>query len=146
MKKQLEVNTKRVDQHTADQKLMAKQIARLTLAQMRLEQNYMNNSDTTSEVLEDLKEFRCSKSSKQCDQEAATKTNLPKQHVPKVFYPKFIGDNLVVWKDTCVDYFLLVDLDPKHWVRMAAVHFDGVASQWLQVYKRKCKNPSWLQL
>jgi hypothetical protein len=29
----------------------------------------------------------------------------------------------------CIDYFSLVDLDPKHWVRMASVHFTGPAEQ-----------------
>jgi hypothetical protein len=65
--------------------------------------------------------------------------------MPKVFCPKFNGENPVIWKDKCVDYFLLVDLAPQHWVRMAAVHFEGAASQWLQVYRKKVRNPSWVQ-
>lgn len=72
-------------------------------------------------------------------------TSLLKHHVPKVLCPKFNGENPVIWKDKGIDCFMLVDLEPKHWVRMAAVHFDGPAAQWLRVYRRKVPNPTWLQ-
>lgn len=65
--------------------------------------------------------------------------------MPKVFCLKFNGDNPMIWKDKCIDYFLLVDLEPKHWVRMAAVHVTGPAEQWLQVYRRRYRDPTWLQ-
>jgi hypothetical protein len=69
---------------------------------------------------------------------------LPKSHVSKILCPKFTGENLAIWKDKCIDYFLLVDLEPKHWVRMAVVHFEGAAAQWLQVYRKRVRNPTWL--
>jgi hypothetical protein len=100
-------------------------VTRLTLAQMRMEENFGTQSETSddaSDVSEDLKQFQAPKHFKYQDQEDTTKIILPKQHVPNVFYPKFNGDDPVVWKDKCVDYFLLMDLEPKHWVRMAAVH------------------------
>jgi hypothetical protein len=66
--------------------------------------------------------------------------------MPKVLCPKFNGENPVIWKDKCIDYFMLVDFKPKHWVRMAAIHFEGPAAQWLRVYRKKVPNPTWLQL
>jgi hypothetical protein len=28
---------------------------------------------------------------------------------------------------------------------MAAVHFEGAAAQWLQVYRKRVRNPTWLE-
>jgi hypothetical protein len=105
-----------------------------------------DESDSSSANSMDLKHFHKETKSKSKSKESDSQYHhLPKQHIPKVFYPKFNGDNPVIWKDKCVDYFLLVDLDQKHWVRMAAVHFEGPAAQWLQIYRRKVKNPTWIQ-
>jgi hypothetical protein len=123
-------------------------VAGLRLKQVREETDESDN-DTISEASTALKLFR----SKVGVHKAYTKeensrqqhSDLPRQHMAKVFCPKFNGENLVIWKDKCVDYFLLVDLAPQHWVRMAVVHFEGAASQWLQVYIKKVRNPSWVQ-
>lgn len=40
---------------------------------------------------------------------------------------------------------MLADVPPQFWVKTAPLHFDGVASQWLQVYKKKNNMDSWIQ-
>lgn len=36
-----------------------------------------------------------------------------------------------------MDYFELMDIPQHLWVKVAALHFDEPAAQWLQVYKKK---------
>ena len=56
--------------------------------------------------------------------------------------PRFNGDDPVVWKDKCLDYFKLFDVPEYTWVRVASLNFDEPATQWLQVYKKKNKSNS----
>jgi hypothetical protein len=106
-----------------------------------------SESDSVSEISSGLKLFHNAKSNKSKKKEDHnTQHTLPRQHMPKVLCPKFNGENPVIWKDKCIDYFMLVDFKPKHWVRTAAIHFEGPAAQWLRVYRKKVPNPTWLQL
>jgi hypothetical protein len=151
MKTQIEKNTQTMQQHTAEQQVMAKQIAeaglaRLTINQMRDTEDTESEVESQSAVSDVLMYFQKGEKGKSTAREDQTQHNhFPKHEMPKVLCPKFTRENPTIWKDKCVDYFLLVGLEPKHWVRMAAVHFDGPAAQWLQVYRRKNINPTWLQ-
>jgi hypothetical protein len=115
-------------------------VAQLTINQLRFEDGSASESDFVSEISSGLKLFHNEKSTK------SKKKEDHSTQLPKVFRPKFNGQNPVIWKDKCIDYFMLVYLEPKHWVRMAAIHFEGSAAQWLRVYRKKVPNPTWLQL
>jgi hypothetical protein len=122
LKQQLENTIKTVSDHTVEQQRMAKQmaetgraVAELTLNQMRDEEDTESDSDGVSEMSTELKHFhKVDKGKNRGNEAQEDQSKFPKHHMPKVFYPKFNGDNPVIWKDKCVDYFLLVDLDPKH--------------------------------
>jgi hypothetical protein len=80
-----------------------------------------------------MKYFHTKEPTKSKDNTHKPPVSLPKSHIPKVFCPKFTRENPAIWKDKFIDYFLLVDLEPRHWVRMVAAHFEGVVAQWLPV-------------
>ena len=65
--------------------------------------------------------------------------------MPKMSCPRFNGDNPVVWKDKCLDYFKLFDIPEHMWFTVASMNFDELAAQWLQVYKKQHKSTSWLK-
>jgi hypothetical protein len=154
MRKSVEGNSAAIEKQTQDHRFMAQQleqhgkaVARLTLNQMRFQED--SSSDTECSLEESVQQsfpptFQKKKKPHQ-HKEPQQHNPVSKYHMPKVFCPRFNGDNPVVWKDKCIDYFLLVNLPPEHWVQMAGLHFDDPAAQWLQVYKRHHKNPTWLQ-
>jgi hypothetical protein len=149
MKVQVEKTAQTVAQQTAEQQRLAHQMAetgravvKLTLEKVRAEEISPSDSVEESDGSSVLKHFPTSKHTKSKDNTQRSKASLPKSHIPKVFCPKFTGESPAIWKDKCINYFLLVDLDSQHWVRMAAVHFEVAATQWLQVYKKRVRNPS----
>jgi hypothetical protein len=52
--------------------------------------------------------------------------------LPKLHFPKFDGDNPKLWQSKCENYFDMYFVPHSVWVRVATMHFDGVAARWLQ--------------
>lgn len=63
--------------------------------------------------------------------------------MPKMSCPRFYGHNPAIWRDKCQDYFALVNLPPNMWATAAALHMDGNAEKWMQVYKKKQGITTW---
>jgi hypothetical protein len=61
--------------------------------------------------------------------EAATKHNL------KMSFPKFYGEQPEIWKDKCLDYFLLFNVHPSLWLVSPTLHMEGNAALWLKAYR-----------
>uniref|UniRef100_A0A0A8ZCB4 Retrotransposon gag domain-containing protein n=1 Tax=Arundo donax TaxID=35708 RepID=A0A0A8ZCB4_ARUDO len=66
--------------------------------------------------------------------------------LPKLHFPKFNGDNPKLWETHSENYFNIYDVDPPQWVKVATMHFEGVAACWLQSVERKLHNASWSEL
>ena len=70
---------------------------------------------------------------------------LPRSVLPKLQFPLFTGENPKIWRDKCVDYFRISNIEESMWVTAAALHFDKNAAKWLQVYKKTNPDPTWEQ-
>jgi len=144
MRAHLELNTQAIDLQTAEQKLMSRQVgeAGQAIAQLRMQQNRhqtLPSSDNDS-ITSD------GDSVHQSHRGEHTRSGpISRYHMPKMSSPRFNGENPIVWKDKCLNYFKLMNVPLEHWVSVASLHFDDPASQWLQVYKKKHKNASWLE-
>ncbi|WVZ50933.1 LOW QUALITY PROTEIN: hypothetical protein U9M48_002138 [Paspalum notatum var. saurae] len=57
--------------------------------------------------------------------------------LPKMTFPKFTGEHPKIWIDKCEDYFNIFNIQEKMWVTAAALHMEGNAAQWFQVYKAR---------
>ena len=136
MRAHLELNTQAIDQQTAEQKLMSRQVgeAGQAIAQLRMQQNRhqtLPSSDNDS-ITSD------GDSVHQSHRGEHTRSGpISRYHMPKMSCPRFNGENPIVWKDKCLNYFKLMNVPLEHWVSVASLHFDDPASQWLQVYKKK---------
>jgi hypothetical protein len=47
-------------------------------------------------------------------------------------FPQFDGDNPKLWQSRCEKYFDMYSTESSMWVRVASMHFDGLAPKWLQ--------------
>jgi hypothetical protein len=63
--------------------------------------------------------------------------NLFHQHLPKMSFPRFNGENPRIWKDKCLDYFHIFSLPEALWLPTATMFMYDNATRWLQVYKLK---------
>lgn len=63
--------------------------------------------------------------------------------LPKMHFPQFDGDNPKLWKTRCENYFDMYGVDESLWIKVATMHFSGVAARWLQAVERKLKGCSW---
>jgi hypothetical protein len=52
--------------------------------------------------------------------------------LPKMNFPQFDGDNPKLWQSRCEKYFDMYSTESSMWVRVASMHFDGLAPKWLQ--------------
>jgi hypothetical protein len=52
--------------------------------------------------------------------------------LPKINFPRFEGGNPMLWQSCCENYFDMYGVDFSVWVKMASMHFDGLAAHWLQ--------------
>jgi hypothetical protein len=50
-------------------------------------------------------------------------------------FPRFNGDQPRIWKDKCLDYFRLFNVNPSLWLISCTLHMDGNAALWLKAYK-----------
>jgi hypothetical protein len=69
--------------------------------------------------------------------------NLFQQHLPKMSFPRFNGENPRIWKDKCLNYFHIFNLPEALWLPTATMCVDDNAARWLQVYKLKQGLTDW---
>jgi hypothetical protein len=55
--------------------------------------------------------------------------------IPKMLFPKFYGEYPRIWKDHCMDYFIMFNVQPSLWLTAATMHLEGNAAHWYQAYK-----------
>jgi hypothetical protein len=57
------------------------------------------------------------------------------KHHLKMSFPRFNGEQPKIWKDKCLDYFLLFNVHPSLWLVSCTLHMDGNAALWLKAYR-----------
>jgi hypothetical protein len=58
-------------------------------------------------------------------------------------FPRFDGVDPTIWKEKCLDHFKLFAIDESIWATASALHFEGNAACWLQIYKIRNGLGSW---
>jgi hypothetical protein len=58
-------------------------------------------------------------------------------------FPRFDGENPRIWKDKCLDYFKLFNVNPSLWLVSATLHMDGDAALWLKAYRLRHEITTW---
>jgi hypothetical protein len=61
-------------------------------------------------------------------------------------FPRFDGENPRIWKDKCLDYFRLFNVNPALWLVSATLHMDGNAALWLKAYRLRHDITTWPML
>jgi hypothetical protein len=61
-------------------------------------------------------------------------------------FPRFDGENPKLWQSHYENYFEMYVVESCVWVRVATMHFDGVAARWLQPVNHHIKTVSWSKL
>jgi hypothetical protein len=51
--------------------------------------------------------------------------------LPKINFPRFEGDNPKLWQSRYESYLDMYGVDSSVWVKVASMHFDGLAARWL---------------
>jgi hypothetical protein len=65
------------------------------------------------------------------------------KHQLKMSFPRFDGENPRIWKDKCLDYFRLFNVNPSLWLVSATLHMDGNAALWLKAYRLRHEVNTW---
>jgi hypothetical protein len=52
--------------------------------------------------------------------------------LPKLNFPTLDGTNPKLWQTKCEKYFDMYETAELMWVKVATMHFEGVATRWLQ--------------
>jgi hypothetical protein len=66
--------------------------------------------------------------------------------LPKMNFLKFESENPSLWQSRCENYFDMYAIDPSVWVKVATMHFDGLAARWLQSVQRRVSSTNWNEL
>jgi hypothetical protein len=53
-------------------------------------------------------------------------------HMPKLNFPSFDGSSSKLWQSKCEKYLDMYNTKPHVWVKVSTMHFEGVATRWLQ--------------
>jgi hypothetical protein len=61
-------------------------------------------------------------------------------------FSKFENGNPKLWQSHCETYFEMYGVDPMVWVRVATMHFEGLAARWLQSINHHVRSASWKEL
>jgi hypothetical protein len=61
-------------------------------------------------------------------------------------FPRFNGDQPRIWKDKCLDYFCLFNVNPSMWLISCTLHMDGDAALWLKAYRLRHEISTWTEL
>jgi hypothetical protein len=73
-----------------------------------------------------------------------SRLNLGK--LPKMNFPIFDPDHPKLWQSCCETYFYMYGVDQSVWVRVASMHFEGPAAQWLQSMNHRIRSATWTEL
>jgi hypothetical protein len=61
-------------------------------------------------------------------------------------FPRFDGNMPRIWRDKCLDYFCLFNVNPSLWLISCTLHMDGNAALWLKVYRLRHEIATWTDL
>jgi hypothetical protein len=53
---------------------------------------------------------------------------------------------MTLWKSRCENYFEMYEVDANIWVKVATMHFEGVATRWLQSIEHRVRTATWTEL
>ncbi|WVZ73357.1 hypothetical protein U9M48_021672 [Paspalum notatum var. saurae] len=59
--------------------------------------------------------------------------------LPKLNFPQFDGENPKLWITRSENYFDMYGVEQSMWIRVASMHFEGVAARWLQSVQRELR-------
>ncbi|WVZ90409.1 hypothetical protein U9M48_036715 [Paspalum notatum var. saurae] len=65
--------------------------------------------------------------------------------LPKLNFPHFDGENPKLWIIRSESYFDMYGVEQSMWIRVASMHFEGVAARWLQSVERELRFANWAQ-
>jgi hypothetical protein len=65
--------------------------------------------------------------------------------LPKLPFPVFDGTSPKLWQKRCEDYFEMYATEEFVWVKVATMHFTGVANRWLQSVEPRLPSMTWRQ-
>jgi hypothetical protein len=68
------------------------------------------------------------------------------KHQRKMSFPCFNGDQPRIWKDKCLDYFRLFNVNPSLWLISCTLHMDGNTALWLKAYRLRHEVSTWTTL
>jgi hypothetical protein len=68
------------------------------------------------------------------------------RHQLKMSFPRFDGDQPRIWKDKCLDYFNLFNVNPALWLVSCTLHMEGNAALWLKAYQLRHEISTWTAL
>jgi hypothetical protein len=68
------------------------------------------------------------------------------KHQLKMYFPRFDGTLPLIWKDKCLDYFWLFNVNPSLWLILCTLHMDGNAALWLKAYRLCHEISTWTTL
>jgi hypothetical protein len=68
------------------------------------------------------------------------------KHQLKMSFPRFDGTFPLIWKDKCLDYFRLFNVNPSLWLISCTLHMDGNAALWLKAYRLRHEISTWTAL
>jgi hypothetical protein len=66
--------------------------------------------------------------------------------LPKLNFTKFDGDNPMLCKSRCENYFDMYLVDASMWVQVAIMNFEGAAARWLQSVDHHVCKANWSKL
>jgi hypothetical protein len=75
-----------------------------------------------------------------------TRTEDTPRHNLKMSFPRFDGTQPRIWKDKCLDYFRLFNVNPSLWLISCTLHMEGNAALWLKDYRLRQEIPNWIAL
>jgi hypothetical protein len=75
-----------------------------------------------------------------------TRTEDTPRHQLKMSFPRFDGTHPRIWKDKCLDYFRLFNVNPSLWLVSCKLHMEGNAALWLKAYRLRQEIPTWTAL
>jgi len=161
LKQQLSDTNQKVDQCSAQQRLIAKQVqangqavAQLTVRQF--ENDHSSVSDGSVIANEEDHRFENvfadrGKAQMQTGpshhptQPRSTQRSesIPRHALPKLLFPTSDGSQPKVWLDKCLNYFHIYQLPESLWVDTASMHLQENAAKWWQTYKLQHSNVTW---
>jgi hypothetical protein len=68
-----------------------------------------------------------------------------RDHIPKMNFPPFDGENPRLWLGRCLDYFEMYFVPRWRWVKITTMHMSAVAANWLQSVEDDVRKGSWDQ-